>query len=525
MTSALILLGSCKKNWLDVNYNPRELTDTQITPDLVIATVLEQTASFPSDFDLTAMWMGYWCPPALGNGTPITTYKQPTQKSYPVTEIILMEQKASSLHEDFYVGVAKTVKSLMWARVVDEVNNAPYTEAFNPDILRPKYDSGQSIYENVMNELTQASSLIKNADMAKNPKIAASDIMFHGDKQKWQQFINTLKLRLLIHQANLPGRESYIKAEMTKIINQGSGFLPSGTDAAVNPGYNLVKGVSKYYGLYSNKNRVFGGRADEFGLSLDYAHANVFGMNLLKADDDPRLAFIYSPIDVPFPAGGAEPFPQPGPADFRGAQFGLAVNVFRYPFQTRSYISAVGGNNNTDVVNDASAGIIKGNNMDGWAITSIESKFLQAEAIQRGWLPGDSQQAYIDAVKESFRWLNVGKSRSAPALSDAIFSTWYNTQVTGANARVSWSAAPDKYKLLMSQKYIALNGIDPVESWTDYRRNGSFPVVPLSVDPGRVSNTLPIRLDYGFNEYLTNSANLNAYGPVNVFSSKIWWMP
>lgn len=523
--STLLLLGSCKKGWIDVNYDPRELTDTQITPDLMVAPVLEEPASFPPDFDLLAMWMGYWSPTAMGNGSPFTTYSQPTSAPGPTINVILLEQKATDLHEDFYTGIAKTVKALMFARAVDEVNNIPYTEAYRSDILRPKFDSGQSVYEDVMKQLTTASGLIKNADISKNPKLAVADIMFHGDKQKWLQFINTIKLRLLVHQANVPGRESYIKTEINNILAEGSGFLQSQSDAAVNPGYSTTVVVSKYYGLYDNNNFLWGGRADNFGSSIDYAHANVYGMNLLKDDNDPRLAFIYSPTDLTIPPGGSEPFSQPGPSNFRGEEFGLGINIFAYPYQTRQYLSAVGGNANTGIVDDTSSGIIKGNNMDGWVMTSIESYFLQAEAIYRGWLPGNAEQAYINAVKESFRWLNVGRSRSNPSLSDAIFSSWYNAQVTAGNPRVSWSAAPDKYKLLMSQKYTALNGIDPIESWTDYRRNGRYPDVPLSADPGKVANTLPIRFDYTPDSYSTNGANISLFGTVNVFTSKIWWMP
>ncbi len=48
----------------------------------------------------------------------------------------------------------------------------------------------------------------------------------------------------------------------------------------------------------------------------------------------------------------------------------------------------------------------------------------------------------------------------------------------------------------MFQKYMAFNGIEPFEAWVDYRRNGYFPVIPLSYDPARVGNSMPIRAPY-----------------------------
>ena len=161
--------------------------------------------------------------------------------------------------------------------------------------------------------------------------------------------------------------------------------------------------------------------------------------------------------------------------------------------------------------------------MSDWVMTSVESFFLQAEAIQRGWLPGDPEQAYLAAVKESFRWLNAGGNSTMPALSDAVFDTWYASE--SANTNVSWAAAPDKYKLLMYQKYMAFNGIEPLETWTDYRRNGRYPDLPASADPARVGNTIPNRLEYDANEYLVNAEHVNAQGKIDVFTGKIWWMP
>ncbi|MFC3562812.1 SusD/RagB family nutrient-binding outer membrane lipoprotein [Pedobacter jamesrossensis] len=521
----LTLYSGCKKDWLEVNYNPRDLTDTNARPYLLLAPLLEYTADFSPDFDFLSMWMGYWASPTLPAAINITTYNNIPYTSMPSKNLPFLEEKAQSLGMDFYLGIAKTLRALYWSRIVDKINDVPYTEAFKADILKPKYEDGKSIYEDLMKQLTLASSLISSADISKNEKLSEADIMFHGDRIKWLQFINTVKLRLLIHQANRADRADYIAKEIQVIKTQGSGFLPMGTDAAVNPGWSTTVKVSTYFGLYSNNNSYGGSRGDIFSgvNSVDFAHANEYALNLLKNNSDPRIGGFYSQIEKPFPAGGAQPFAQPGPNSFRGSRLGLAINTFQYPYQTKQYLSAVGGSANNGVVSPSAVGIIKGNNMSAWVITSVENAFLQSEAVWRGWIPGDAEQSYKIAVKESFRWLNMGGNTNIPALSDAIFDQWYNAQQN--NPQVSWSAAPDKYKLVMFQKYIALNGIDPVETWIDYRRNGRFPDLPVSVDPARVGNTVPFRLAYTSDEIITNSANLQALGPIDMFTGRIWWMP
>jgi hypothetical protein len=528
----LVAQTGCKKDWLDVNYNPKQLTDLSATPDLVLAPILENCIAVNNSNKFLQQWMGYWSYYHIPAGFAEVTYNniqanENGLQSKPRQEIIYLEQKARASGQDFYVGIAKVIKALQWSRAVDAINNMPYSEAYNVDIRQPKYDEGKLIYEDLMVQLDQALDLIKNADMSKNLKLQIADIMFHGDKLLWQKFINTLKLRLLMHQASRTDRSSYIQTEISKITAEGSGFLGTGENATVNPGYLLGKRLSAYFGSFSSHNNYGGGYYDALTQtgSFDYAHANVFAMNLLKADHDPRLVLIYSTIDQPVPAGSAEPFVQPAPLSFRGNTYGNYINNIDFQFQNNTYVSAVGGSRNSNIVSPAAKGIIKGRDMSDWVLTSVESLFLQAEAVQRGWLTGDAEQAYKDAVKESFRWLNAGGNSGDPSLSDAIFDGWYNEQTAAENQQVSWASATDKYKLLMIQKYHALNGIDAMETWVDYRRNGRFPNIPASLSPQRVGNTIPFRILYDQEEYELNRENINKQGPINVFTSKIWWMP
>jgi hypothetical protein len=336
--------------------------------------------------------------------------------------------------------------------------------------------------------------------------------MFGGDVDKWLKFANTLKLRYLIHQANKADRSSYITAEIGKITASGAGFLGSGEDASVAPAYTADKPNAFYSSFGFN---VAGNQA------TDYWRANKHAIEQLKLHGDPRLGYFYKPIVTAVPSGAKEPFPTGSPTNYRGNEYGRSIDNSTFPYQIANYVSQVGGVATAGAVTAASTGLVKGYNQRAWILTSVESMFLQAEAIQRGWLPGDKEAAYKAAVRESFRWLNVDKSQSA---ADASFDAWYKAQDENNNASVSYAKASNKLNVLLYQKYMALNGSNHLESWTDYRRNGAYPVLPLSVNVGRTSSVLPVRLRYPQREFDLNTDAVLTAGSDNQFTSKIWWM-
>ena len=70
----LVFQSGCKKGWLDVNYNPNQLTDNNITPDILLPPLLTDAAVIGSDFEILNMWMGYWAAPSLPTNLNLTNY-------------------------------------------------------------------------------------------------------------------------------------------------------------------------------------------------------------------------------------------------------------------------------------------------------------------------------------------------------------------------------------------------------------------------------------------------------------------
>lgn len=522
----MAITGSCKKGYLDINSNPNSPVGSNIEPYLVLPGAMQTTAnSVGTGFSFLNRWLGFMATSSgvapsveeesynITTGFSTGTFTGIMDNNYDFQHI---ENSAKEKKQTFYVGVAKIMKSLNFARLVDVYNSVPYSQALQGlTYITPQYDDPKVIYEDLIKQIDSGITYIKGHIPAENPNTATADIMFGGDVTKWVKFANTLKLRLLMHQANRADRNTYITAEIAKIVAEGSGFIGSGATASVNPGYTQSQ-PNAYYASFGFTTA---------GQDPTQSRANNVLVSFLKTDGDPRLSYIYKPIAQSVPGGAAEPATTAVPVNYRGNIYGLPIDNATYKYQTADYLSRVGGVMTAQASSAANTGIIKGWDMRAWIITSMESLFLQAEAIQKGYLTGNAETAYKNAVKESFIWLNVGGSAAA---ATTAFDDWYTASAgTGYEKDVVYSAATDKAKLIAFQKYLSLSGIDAMEVWTDYRRNGAYPAFQLSQNPGRTSPKLPVRLLYPQSELTYNTSNVPAKGRAagEQFTENIWWMP
>jgi hypothetical protein len=136
--------------------------------------------------------------------------------------------------------------------------------------------------------------------------------------------------------------------------------------------------------------------------------------------------------------------------------------------------------------------------------------FIQAEAAQRGLISGDFKTFYNEAVTQSFLYMGLTSVQATNFLNQATSKT-------------NITLASNPLDLILTQKWVALNGVAPVEVWTDYRRTGIPTFLHFSPDPVREHDTPPIRLLYPQNELDVNSDNVLAVGDIDAFTSKIFW--
>ncbi|WP_207514890.1 SusD/RagB family nutrient-binding outer membrane lipoprotein [Longitalea luteola] len=483
--AVIVACTGCKKGWLDVNEDPNRATDANITAELIFPQAAHSVGARLASGNLQFIqnWMGYMS--ASGDFAiqqDETTYNIDFtfgdvlwQNNYNVLfDLYLVKQKALAAENQVLAGAAMILSARLWQDMVDIYGNIPYSQAFQSNSYRqPAYDRAQDIYADLQKSLDTAITYMKAATVG---SFNAIDIVNKGDKTLWTKFANTLKLRLLIRQSEMAGFNP--GSEIAKIQANG-GVLEAGQSIDANPGY--VNENNKQSPFYANYGLTPAGAQ-----ASTSTRANRYFVNLLNTHGDPRIERFYNP-----PAAG-------GP--ITGTTYGLAA-----------------GNPDGNHSSTMGPGIAGSATQNQWIFPSFESMFLKAEAIVRGWLPGNAQTAYEAAVVESFVWLGVENAvpEAQAYLADADIANWAN----------AGSTVLQQARFIAFQKYIALCAIDPVEAWSDLRRLNMIPDKGyISVNTTRTS--IPVRLLYPQSEYTTNGDNVRAQGEnINQFDSKIFWQP
>jgi hypothetical protein len=155
-------------------------------------------------------------------------------------------------------------------------------------------------------------------------------------------------------------------------------------------------------------------------------------------------------------------------------------------------------------------------------LTDFESLFLQAEAAQRGYITDDPKALYESAVTQSVLYLGQ-TSTLDPSTYVPLTGADAATYLAQVKPLVNYDASPNKLQAIITQKWVALNGINPMPVWTDYRRTGFPDFIHFSIDPLRISDIPPVRLLYPQTEINTNNDNVLAQGTISLTGSKIFW--
>jgi hypothetical protein len=482
LITAVFTIGvaGCKKGYLDQEVNPNYPSVT--TPQYTLAGAEATSAVVVSEYyPEYGEWGGYWC--FSGSYTPQTIFQEfavsVTTPPSPLdawdglysnlTNYNNLQVSAEAVPADAnFEAIAMIMKAYDFEQLVDNYNNVPYTQAFQPStILFPAYDSGQSIYNDLVKQLDAAIALISKSGAATNP--GTSDIIYGGNMTNWQKFANTLKLRLAIRQSNLSTNAAKDDLAATASI----GYIDVSTEADCQPGYTNALGKENpfymEFGFDQNGNPVAGYLTQR---------SNIVAVNLMKSLNDPRDSAYYATV-----SGAINPLQLGNPQN--------ASNAISSPL---------------------GPGLLKSPTQPQPIFTSYESLFLQAEAAARGWITGSAAAFYNAGVTASFNAVNAqGSVATYLAQSNVAYPATGTLQ--------------QQVQAIITQKYISLNSFFNLEAYSEFRRTG-YPILPqnpASQDPAAVSQTLPVRIPYPQSELNTNTVNLSAQGNINIFTDKIFW--
>lgn len=523
---ALFILSivGCEK-WLDVNQNPNDLTIS--TPALVFNGAAKQYGErqmMGSGFALMGTWTGYfshcggwsgWNDVKAYNMTSssYTGFWQPYAYTSGSTHLgdlksldyVIRESRKSD--NNALLGASKILRVGFFERIVDTYGDVPYFDAGKgmQGITNPVYDDAQAIYEDLIIQLDSAVYFLNRAITAFQDMDKEKDPIMKGNKSEWIKYANALKMRLLLKQAEMPGRDSYIVANWT--------FDPLGFPAnsvTMNPGY--IDGQSGkqnplYNGYYKDYLGVWASANTQYGL-------NVFLKHLYDAPKDPRMMMCWKPGTTSQDySHGLQLGRNDALEDHHGGLAGEAIRI--------------------------GAGIAGTSDGPVYVMSDVEIKFLIAEALARN-LPvlgetGTAEDMWEDAIEASFNYYGERAEWTKSDINDTL--AFYMDQLS-VEPDLGWDAA-NPVKSIIYQKYVAGVGLYHYQAWTDYRRTG-YPETPSPIEsewsmisyfPGVQRLQVPARMLYVQDELNLNTINVNAaitktgkiYDSNFIMDARIFW--
>ena len=468
----MTVVSSCKK-FLDVNENPNfpaKVNVNEVFPsaEAAIAHVVG------NDFQIYGgIWAQHWTQnPSSSQYKTIEQYS-PSSDDFDTPWRILYAEglqdlnfviaKGTAQGKTQYVACAKILEAYTYQILTDNFGDIPFSDALKGEsaVLTPKYDSQKAVYAGIQKLLDEAIAAI-DLNATNGPQ--SDDILLKGNMQTWQKFAYTLKLRayLRLSEVDPVTAQAGIQAMEADAV-----FLAEGDEVKVNytssggntnPLYSSIVALSNVQNLVGSSTTID---------------------SLLSWGDD-RLPVFYNPL-----ANGTFAGIKQG-----NYNSGIALTSISLPSAlTGAYVNAA-----------SATAPVK-------LMTGYESLFLQSEAVARGWLTGDAQSLYEEAIIESYTSYGLDGATLAP--------------VYFAGPAVAYPAAgtlQDQIKAIITQKWVSLCGNSGTEAWSEWRRTG-YPALSPSLASTIGGTRMPARMLYPSSEL---NRNPNNPGQKFVYD-KVWW--
>lgn len=381
-----------------------------------------------------------------------------------------MAQLAVTQDDPNSQAIAITLKAFYVSAMTDIFGDMPYSEAFRivgDNITHPKYDEQQDIYASLCDELKTADGLY---DTSATYDGAGYDLLYNGDLKKWRKFTNALRLRLLLRQS----RQVDVSAEMQEMVSGGVLFENNADGAILR-----FTGVVPFFNGFGPSGSLTAPAASQNKRMCSRL------IGLLDDSGDPRLSKYADPVTVS------------GQQIYAGMLSG----------QEDDYINA----NKSITSNYARA--LSSDTQPSTFMSYAEQQFILAEAAARGYIAGDAEAYYKQAVRASVtEWCGD----TAAAAVDQML----------AHPRVQYDGTIER---IIEQKWVSLFMVG-FEAWCDYRRTG-YPT--LEIGPACENKnangvaTLPTRLCYPTISQTANEAQYRAaverMGGKDDMLTKVWW--
>lgn len=458
---SMLILGSCTKDWEEMNIDPNSPTDV---PAANILTYVERAMS-NTFFDV------WW----TGNNTSsyanhISKIQYIDENRYAerdgiiarwntlltyVVELNKIIEKAQEQENPSMEAVAMILKAQIFHVMTDTWKAVPYSEAAQGEtgILQPNYDTQEAVYQGILADLKTANTKLMEGGTI------TGDVLNGNDNMLWRKYANSLRMRIAIRFSSADAAAA--KTVLSEILGNETTYpILSSNDDLI--GFDWV-GVSPYYEpWYSDKVSP----RDDHGMCKTFIDA-------LVATDDPRLSEFAHPAEVD--------------GVYRGLAAGITEGEEGFELGTISRL----GERYRDLPNGIT-----------YFMRYAEVEFIKAEAYIRADLLNNL--ALAEAAYEA--------GITASCAEHGVATGGINSYLADSN--VAWDAVGSwgysNQQKIAYQKWVSLFK-QGHEAWAETRRTD---IPQLSAASGSVftgHNRPPFRWPYPTSEYTLNEAVVKTF--------------
>jgi hypothetical protein len=568
-TISLLFISSCENELDDLWPDPNKYTPK---PEQVVSglfTNMQQTRFFKGDYGEWYWILGYensfihqaqivtyvpyavsWClwfeeypygdmvkypSSANGNHDRRFTGLYEELKNFGLIRDELEGLSGAELDDNIIFGQLSTVvRDIVALQAVDLFNKIPFSEAYKgtKGVFFPKYDDGEEIYKSVI----ESYKTIADGLPAVHSKMSAKartifetqDIFFKGDISKWVQFINAHRLKSAIRISGVD--EDFAKTHIADAIKN----LPTTdfTFTCPDPNENRLSNEA-------------GGIIQRAWYEQHYMTCvpDVIMTRMNRGDslynvveDDPRLPAIVCGHAIDSTLDKIE---------FTGVSMNWNRN--RYLRENSIRVHGVVRPKNITMENYVRRNAWNYYNPASFALNELplylfslgEIDLLLAETALKGLAnTGKSAGEHIhDAVVHSTDfWYMINASEDycgdmPPKVEAIVHPVKPNEAIIQGYAstiRSEFDAAAgveDKMEILMQQKYIHLNILQPYECFAELRRTRHPKLEPVTSGSLVKAVSMWERFRYPSSELSTNFDNYSTVSADDNYTSHIFWVP
>jgi hypothetical protein len=481
-------MAACDDRWVEMNTDPNRVSvmpDEYLFTSAVKQTFRTQIDRFEVDFggQYAHIWVSHNWVREVDKYLDYLAQGDIAERVYNgmyngsvrnINEVLVLTGEGGAFENKMRNSQACIIAIVNFAKLVDLFGDVPYSEGGmgKYDIMKPKYDKQQDIYNDMISKLKECITVLKSGNL-KDAYPAGEDPLFAGKVDNWIRFANSLRLRLAMR-AKVADAAKY-NAVVTECLS-----LPLIETNLQNA--KLICYDSENGDLYNPWNNYYTDVSNGTYI-LNWSEKFI---ETLKGTNDPRLPFFSTKNKK---------------GEYIGMPNGLNDDYYSGWSRANSAMPTAG---------------FFAKDQPMYLMAASEIWFLRAEAVLDGLGTGNANEMYQTGIKMAMEQWDIKLTDIQNYITNEIEATLYGDK-------------KNSVRQIATQLWISFVP-NAFESWSTIRRTG-YPEIPVreyeALSKGATNGVMPSRIKYPYTvEKAVNGENLqNAITSMggDKIDIKLWW--